>query len=578
MLTAWIFFFFHLSSFALQPLPTLNVANITLDDYPIVLQNQTRIIGLQNALNSEFGSINRSLAVFPDACKQSDGTFNCTAACLDNTQLFGDLKTLHNCVVFPNISVHLANNTLSPDARHLAENLNIEPSGNGSLLPSNISNAIQRCLIDSCNNTSGCKFPRNFPPSTANLTGTAFINDDYFNPCSQITAHVDADVAGVGVFISYVMQMGLALLAFIATIPWLSIIRGTRNCLDRCLRALFPRSKTGKEMQKSQASAVQSQKDYLEALKSALVDFQKAQCFFMLATNIASLIGGIDSSTIQELYNTYVFIKVIAIGGYLPITFTLLNLHMIKQLSWYIITLSVVTIAVATSTVVSKNTQFMPSSADLEPIVSSTSSGGPSSCHSQNLVLWCYSPRNAGDYFGFNATSSGTGGNNILVFCFVTLLIITVDHFCRSDDKNQRKLNLWILRKLHISTTKPIFPHARTVLRIGTPTFHFVFFWVYIYCFYIFGSDLEWFNEAKIYEPGWTFGQVVAILVWAPTLCDYLWNQIRGYPKGSEHKTPKMYEVVKRVQPNQRNEAEMFLLSSSHGLRAGASPGNELPY
>ena len=196
---AWIIFFFHLPSFALQSLPTLDVASITLDDYPIVLENQTKIIGLQNALNSEFGGTNQSLAVFSDACKQPDGTFNCTAACLDNTQLFSDLKTLHNCVVFPNISLHLANNTLSPDARRLADHLNIEPSGNESLLPSRISNAIQHCLIDSCNNITDCKLPRNSPLSPANLTGTAFISDDYFNPCSQITAHINADVGGVGV-------------------------------------------------------------------------------------------------------------------------------------------------------------------------------------------------------------------------------------------------------------------------------------------------------------------------------------------------------------------------------------------
>ena len=55
----------------------------------------------------------------------------------------------------------------------------------------------------------------------------------------------------------------------------------------------------------------------------------------MLATNIAGLIvqkkGGLAPKSIQELYNTYVFIKVIAIGGYLPITFGLLTLRMLNK-------------------------------------------------------------------------------------------------------------------------------------------------------------------------------------------------------------------------------------------------------
>ena len=320
------------------------------------------------------------------------------------------------------------------------------------------------------------------------------------------------------------MQMGLAVLAFILTVPWLAIARRFRHLFLRCLRALLPRH--GSREEKPDPEAL-PRKKYPEALTSALVDFQKAQCFFMLATNIAGLIGDIDSESLQELYNSYVFIKVIAIGGYLPITFTLLNLHMIQQLSWYLLILSVATIGVATSTLAVKDTQFTPTSEDFDKIANLTYTGGPQSCSSQNLIPWCYSPRRGGGYFGFDASSNGSGANAILTFCLVTLAIIIVDHFCRSDDHRQRSLNHYILTKLRISTSKSLFPRARTFLRLGTTTFHFVFFWLYIYCFYIFGSDLDYFKSASIYNPSWGFGQVVAILVWAPTLCDYFWNQIR---------------------------------------------------
>lgn len=322
--------------------------------------------------------------------------------------------------------------------------------------------------------------------------------------------------------------MGLALLAFLVTIPWSSMMREFHTGFVYCMGALLPLRGSSKVEQHSQALSAQSNRKYPEALTTALVKFQKAQCFFMLATNIAGFVveksGGLAPQSLQQLYNTYIFIKVIAIGGYLPITFTLLNLHMIKQLSWYLLSLSTITIAVATTTLTLKNAAFMPTTEDFAKITIAASQGGPSSCASQNLAPWCFNPRKDGNYFGFGSNSSGDGANAILVFCLITLAIIIVDHFCRSDDRNQQKLNHRISTKLGITTSQPLFPHAGKILRFGTAAFHFIFFWLYIYCFYTFGEDLDWFSSKKIYDPSWGFGQIVAILVWAPTLCDYLFD------------------------------------------------------
>ena len=325
--------------------------------------------------------------------------------------------------------------------------------------------------------------------------------------------------------------MALALLAFIVTIPWSSISRGVRVAFVSCLNALSLKRNPRKIRQQPLTLSAQTEDKHPEALATAVVDFQKAQCFFMLATNIAGLIiehrGGLAPESFQQLYNTYIFIKVIAIGGYLPITFSLLNLHMIKNLSWYILTLSVATIVVAATTLSFKDSAFRPTTSDFEQITALTTQGGPPSCASQNLIPWCFNPRKDGNYLGFNSGSSGNGANDILIFSLVTLAIIIVDHFCRSDDPKQRALNHRLLTKLGIEPSKPLFPHADKVLRFGTPAFHFIFFWLYIYCFYVFGEDLDWFSSSDLSDSSWGFGQIVAILVWAPTLCDYLWNQIR---------------------------------------------------
>ena len=327
------------------------------------------------------------------------------------------------------------------------------------------------------------------------------------------------------------MQVGLALLLFVLTIPLFSIIKRFRTSINYILRALSLQSESNRAKQPYRSLAAQSKEKNIEALGKALEDFQKAQCFFMLATNIASLVtekkGGLEPTSLQQLYNTYVLIKLIAIGGYLPITFTLLNLHIIKRLSWYLLTLSIVTIAVATASLKSGRSTFASTPEDFSQIKAAAALPGPKSCGHQNLVPWCLYARQSGNYFGFNSSSSGNGANDILVICLITLVVIVVDHFCQSNDRRQRKINRWILRKLGIAASERLFPHAGTVLRLGTVAFHFIFFWLHIYCIYIFGVDLDWFRASKIYNPSWTFGQIVAILVWAPTLCDYLWDQIR---------------------------------------------------
>ena len=203
MRVPWIFLLFQLSCFALKPAPPLNIASITVGD-SVTLENQTKVLGFQDALNSKYKSPNGTITVFPDACIQKDGIPNCTAACLDKTQMFSDLKTLHNCAVFPHISVQLANNNLTADARRLAEELKIQPSNDGSSLPSDISNAIQSCLLDSCKNNEDCAGTLDGPKvdhSPNILTGRRFIDDTYFNLCGPIPAYVNADVGGIGVII-----------------------------------------------------------------------------------------------------------------------------------------------------------------------------------------------------------------------------------------------------------------------------------------------------------------------------------------------------------------------------------------
>ena len=166
----------------------------------------------------------------------------------------------------------------------------------------------------------------------------------------------------------------------------------------------------------------------LPCVATALTDFQKAQCFFMLAINFAALVdkinGNLQPTSLQQLYNTYVLTKSVSISGFLPITFNLFTLHLVDMVSWYLLILSFSTIAVATGTLFALGT-FDPSPGDLEYLSRLASSGGPAECGGWVPGAWCYVPLGYShdDYYeGYWDPSNGA--YSILAFCLVVFVLL----------------------------------------------------------------------------------------------------------------------------------------------------------
>lgn len=167
---------------------------------------------------------------------------------------------------------------------------------------------------------------------------------------------------------------------------------------------------------------------HLSRLAAALTDFQKAQCFFMLATNIAAQVvvlkGGLKPTSLQQIYNTYAFIRVVAISGFLPITFTLFTLHLLEMISWYLLLLSFCSVASSIITVRILGT-FDPGPADIEDVSRTYSTGGPESCGFKQPSAFCFAPHY---YFSGNdvSVSLGHSAYRMLSFCLVVLVLLLI--------------------------------------------------------------------------------------------------------------------------------------------------------
>lgn len=165
------------------------------------------------------------------------------------------------------------------------------------------------------------------------------------------------------------MQLGLALLAFTLAIP-------SRNCFYAVRHgvAIFWSGLARKRGKRPLGTDPNLKNNSLifdpaAAIVPAVKESQRSQCWFMLATNLASLFlahsGGFDATSFQSLYNTYVFIKVIAIGGYLPVTFGLFTLRMVNEVSCDLIMLFVASVALAMGNLYHQDDEFKRSQEDL---------------------------------------------------------------------------------------------------------------------------------------------------------------------------------------------------------------------
>ncbi|KAL8922118.1 MAG: hypothetical protein Q9172_003692 [Xanthocarpia lactea] len=318
----------------------------------------------------------------------------------------------------------------------------------------------------------------------------------------------------------------------------------------------------------------------------------------MLATNIAALVvigrGGLDPQSLQQIYNTWIFLKVIALNGFLPITFTLTNLYVVGMSSWYMTLTSCLTVmfSVATFATVGK---FDPSASDMEDLKIVAASGGPVECDYRKPGVYCYNPIQSSDRYYYISWNLDKDAEYILAFC-LTIMCLLLGHMFKIQNlavvrsiicKGQERFlmlarSLWTRQvllkistyiapimalslgipavarfenRLRIEMTKvqTSWPlqrlqalgwrrSLRTLLKAGLYVFVLS---MYIKFFTMFLKYLAWFSENKVYNKTWNFGQVVAITVWAPPIVEYIHLEIRGLQRGFDHRLMRPYRVTR---------------------------------
>lgn len=278
----------------------------------------------------------------------------------------------------------------------------------------------------------------------------------------------------------------------------------------------------GLESIKETANEAQtSLRRYQPAIKSATVEFHKAQCFFMLAIGITGQIvlrqGSLVDGSLQSIVN-YTVVGIISINGVLPVTLTLLSLHTVQMHSWYVLILSTCTVLLSTITFF-KSARFTPSARSLKEIQAATNDNY-SKCGNKDPSNFCLS-----EGYNLSSTTSYVSGTDswAVIFSLVILGLLILDRVGLQEVPIIQRFFKWFFSRIEsLLKLKPRtkFKHSRLQRAFGNNTaldymdglsnFLYLFIWVwYGTNIYFFLFDLGSFRPVR----GWTFGQVVAITI-----------------------------------------------------------------
>ena len=287
---------------------------------------------------------------------------------------------------------------------------------------------------------------------------------------------------------------------------------------------------------------------YQPAIISATVEFHKAQCFFMLAIGIAGIIvlrqGSLEDGTLQSLVN-YDLVGVISVNGILPVTLTLLCLHTVRMHSWYMLIISTCTVVLSTVTFFLSG-NFSPSAKDIGKIEAATNFTYPR-CGNKDPSRYCLNA----DYSLISASISSSDHNWAVIFSLVILGLLVLDYCGLQDLPLLQRFFKRIFNRVESFVkpkprTRPTYSQQYEAMRDNTAldyvkgvsnvVYLFIWFW-YAFNLSISVGGLSSFAPVN----NWTFGQVVAITVWAAPIFEFGKLLVREciYPNTRAYKTYK---------------------------------------
>jgi hypothetical protein len=225
-----------------------------------------------------------------------DGVADCPRACNDTATFFGSLETFYNCAALASISywtqesmVYYISEEAERNASTVMGSGTLEEFDDRPVLESFVACAQEACREDGLSVSCDSSIER--------LNRTSSTPEEIFDAmgtfCPSIEAEIDPDIFGPGVLISYVLQVCFATMLYLAVKGFTLWVRFTEKPEQRPSMPQPGKLRRFQTMIWPDTSAMSRTS---VAIATTLVEFQEAQCWFVFAVQIASILAIVVNS------------------------------------------------------------------------------------------------------------------------------------------------------------------------------------------------------------------------------------------------------------------------------------------
>lgn len=327
-------------------------------------------------------------------------------------------------------------------------------------------------------------FPMQENPEASYRNSIWSLNDCIAGMCAS--PKINPDLGGIGVLLSLMIQSGIVVVAALG----FSILE-TRRIVGN-----------------------EKRERHTTALIMALIEFHKYQCYFASSVQIAGLIlftRFVDKGYYFPRLDT-LLLGLLAMTGAVPITGTLAHIARYGRQSWYLITLSFLTLSLSTVS--------LRSYSKLIKAVEELGVNGFQTYNDGMVLFQSFCGKNTAPRIADQWFMKLWPYDFIIIWatCGLWVLACVAKKSSESNVSSQKYKGLGIM--LYITEGVQIW-ESKIYKKIAP---FVLILWITIYAYQFF--LLYHYATLPIIPTDWSFGQIVAVTIWIPSVVEFIYLEI----------------------------------------------------
>ncbi|KAH7155164.1 hypothetical protein B0J13DRAFT_618635 [Dactylonectria estremocensis] len=290
----------------------------------------------------------QEVVLFHSGC-DVDGVADCTVACNSSRHFFSSLETFYNCAALASIAYwtkdagfYFVGDEAERNASSIMGSGTLAEFDSVPVLESLVTCAQDACEHDGLSKSCDSSIGRLSLDSSAEQVFGAL---DTF--CPDLAAEINPDIFGPGVLISYVLQVCFAASLYLLTKGFTLWVRLTQGDKRKTTQGGKRRARPGRNELRRSLTRVETiiwrdtsgMSRTSIAIATTLVEFQEAQCWFVFAVQIASILAIVVNSQEGAFWGEIVVNAAIAYhvsqNGVLPMFLIQICLHHEGIRNWH---------------------------------------------------------------------------------------------------------------------------------------------------------------------------------------------------------------------------------------------------